>query len=164
MTPGILEHVGIEGDDAHERSFESVEHPGLNLGGARETAGLGLDLEFGRAEIVEERGERDGVRARRDHAVVIAGDGDDRRRILAIRFIELVVVILRLTEIVDHVAKMKKEMGDICGRFLVKIGDHLIGDQRYVFRPLHRPGVADRVKHELTRLRDRLDDVIAGLA
>jgi hypothetical protein len=67
----VLEHVGIEGDDPHQRRLEGEEHAGLNLRGARETAGLGSDLELGGAKILQVRGKRHGRGSRGDHAVVI---------------------------------------------------------------------------------------------
>src|SRR5437879_11924819 len=45
-----------------------------------------------------------------DHErVVVAGDGEDRRCVIAEWFVELVVVILRFAEVVDDVAQTEKK-------------------------------------------------------
>jgi hypothetical protein len=51
------------------------------------------------AEILQKRRECRNLRPERDHAVMISGERDDRRRIIAVRLIELVVIILRLAEL-----------------------------------------------------------------
>jgi hypothetical protein len=40
---------------------------------------------------------------------VIAGNGENRTIVLAVRFVELVVVILAFAEVVDDIAQVKKE-------------------------------------------------------
>jgi hypothetical protein len=95
-------------DDAQQRCFESEEHARLNLRSAGQAPGLGHDLKVGGAKIVEESCERLYLGAGRDHAIVISSKGDDRRRIVAIRVIKLIIVVLRLTEIIDHVAQMEE--------------------------------------------------------
>ena len=104
--PGILQRVAVHNQDADERSIEGKEHAGLDLRGAGEPAGLRGDRVSGGgigAEIAEVRVETLRVSKRRDHAVVVAGNRQDRRRIIAIRLVELVVIVLSLAEVVDDV-------------------------------------------------------------
>lgn len=80
---------------------------------------------------------------------MIAGKGDDRRRIVTVGLIKLVVVILRLAEAVDDVAEMKEK----ARRLLVLVGEvihHLVGNKVLVLRAARAAGIAGRVKHDLT--------------
>jgi hypothetical protein len=81
---------------------------------------------------------------------MIASEGKYRRRIIAVRLVELIIVILYLTKIVDDVAQMAKELGHVLGSLLVEIRDHFVGDQRLVVRPASRSCIADGVEHKLT--------------
>ena len=161
---GVLKHVGIEGDDAQHRRFEGEEHAGLDLRGAGETAGLRHHLELAGAKILEKSRQRRRIRARRGHPVVIAREGDDRRRIVAIGLVELVVIISRLAEIIDHVAKVKEELRHVHRRFLVEVGGHLVGDQLLIPRAADRTGIADRVKDQLAGSGDAFDHFGAARA
>ena len=40
---------------------------------------------------------------------MIAGYGKDRTRIVAVRFVEFVVIVFRFAEIIDDVPQMRKE-------------------------------------------------------
>ncbi len=58
---------------------------------------------------------------------MIAGDSKDRTVVIAKGFVELVVIILRFAEVVDHIAQVKKESraGHASG---LHIGRHGIGN------------------------------------
>jgi hypothetical protein len=99
------------------------------------------------------------------HAVVIARDGEDRPVVGAERLIELIVVILRLAEIVDHVAQVKEK-----GRTIdaLHVRHHSVGDRGLVterggggLRPvdLGGAGIADRMERDFSRALDRRHDV-----
>ena len=65
---------------------------------------FGRGVELLRAEVAGENGQglvRRG-RARHDERIVVAWDGEIRSWIVAIRFVELVVVVSRLAEMVDR--------------------------------------------------------------
>ena len=47
---------------------------------------------------------------------MVAGDRQDRRGIVAIRFVKLVVIILRLPEAINDVTDVKEEHGSMYGR------------------------------------------------
>ncbi len=80
---------------------------------------------------------------------MIAGQRQDRRRIVAVRIVELIVVVLRFAEIVDHVAKVKKELRQVLRVIIGKVADHLVGDLILILWAAGATGVADRMKHQL---------------
>ena len=93
---------------------------------------------------------------------MIASEGNYRRRIIAVRLVELIIIILYLTKIVDDVAQMEKELGHVLGSLLVEICDHFVGDQRLVVRPASRSCIAHGVEHKLTGRGDALDRFISA--
>jgi hypothetical protein len=146
---GVLEHIGIESDDPHQWRLEREEHAGLDLRGARETAGLEPNLELSRTEIVEERSERDGVRARRDHA----RRDCQRWPGLAPHTRDTAHKTGRINTAPRQNCRSRRQVEekarDILVRFFVKIGDHLVSDLGDVIRTTHRPRVAHRMENEL---------------
>ncbi len=113
---GVLQRVAEQSDDPDERRIQRKVDAGLGHRGPVQRAGLRRDDGRGRAEIALECGQRDRGRlgARHDERVVVAGDGEDRRRVVAERLIELVVVIGRLAEIIDDVAEVKRKAAGSC--------------------------------------------------
>ena len=87
-----------------------------------------------RAEIALKDFQRQAARRRvGDHErIVIAWDGENRRGIIAVRIIKLVVVVARFAEIVDHVAQLVEERGPIGLIGRLAIGGQLIGDAQFV--------------------------------
>ncbi len=84
----------------------------------------------GGAEVLEECLQRRRGIQGGHHAIVVAGDGEDRRRVIAVGLVELVVLILGLSKAVDHVAEVIKERRHL---FRVGIGvvrSHLVGHLR----------------------------------
>ena len=82
-----------------------------------------------RAEVADEGAQRrfGRGRARDDERVVIAGDREDGRRVVTIRFVKLVVVVLRLPEIVDEDPEMIEKGWAVGGVGLVAVAGQLIG-------------------------------------
>src|SRR5271163_4159625 len=124
----ILESVTVKSQDAHEGRLEGEEHTRLNLRSSRQTAGLRHDLEGSRAKVSKESREAGGMNFWRDHSIMIAGDRQDRSRIVPVRFVELIVVVLHLTETIDHVAQQQIELRDFAGLSFLEITNHLVGD------------------------------------
>ena len=72
---------------------------------------------------------------RREHPVVIACRGENRRRIVSIRFVELIVIILRFAEAIDDVAEQERELRNFFRIALRKVAHEFIGDVILCFRP-----------------------------
>ena len=92
---------------------------------------------------------------------MVAGDGEDRRRVVAERLVELIVVVLRFAEIVDNVTQMEQE-----GRAVRLVGGlaiqgHLVADPDFVLvgAGVGRAGIAVRVEDDLAGLGDGLFDL-----
>jgi hypothetical protein len=68
---------------------------------------------------------------------------------------------LRLAEAIDDVAEMKKELRHVHGCFVVKVGSHLVGDERLAVRTASRAGIADRVEDKLPLSLDTLHCIVA---
>jgi hypothetical protein len=85
--------------------------------------------------------------------VVIARDGEDRDLIMGVRLVELRVVVVVRSGLIDHVADVITEVrfATIAG---VQVFNHLPGDVILEFTVLDTPGVADHVKDLLALLRD----------
>ena len=101
------------------------------------------------AEILQKRRECRNLRPGRDHAVMIAGERDDRRRIIAVRLIELVVIILRLAETVDDIAEVEEEQRPVLDVVVGEIADQLVGDEILICRAAGIAGIAGGVKDQL---------------
>ena len=82
-------------------------------------------------KLAEEGGQRRhlgrGGRSAEDHAVMVAGNGEDGTIVFAKGLVKLVVVVLRLAKVVDHVAEMKEE-GGTSGTSRLHGGGHGVGD------------------------------------
>jgi hypothetical protein len=92
---------------------------------------------------------------------VIAGDGEDRPGIVAVRLVELVVVILRLAEVVDHVSEVIQEAGPVRDSGRVNVVGNLVEDADLItiFADVGTSRVAQGVKHDPAVLLDLLDDL-----
>jgi hypothetical protein len=112
---GIFQRVAEQPDNADEGCVEREIDARLSHGGAMQRFGLGSDGRRCGAEIANERVQRLLVARCPGYqkGIVVARNSEDRRRIVAERLVELVVVILRLAEIVDHVAQMKEKGGSV---------------------------------------------------
>src|ERR1700688_2980687 len=106
----ILQRVAIEREDADKRRLEAKKDTRLDLGGARQTARFGRYLKVASTEIFQECRQCRGAPAWRNHAVVVAGQCYDRRRVIAIGLVKLVVVIFRLAKAVDDIAEVEEEV------------------------------------------------------
>jgi hypothetical protein len=97
-----LGHVGVQAKDGDERRYERPVDVGL--GHARPPGALALagDLGAARAKVGQEAVECG--RAREWVAVVVAGNREDRRRIVRIRLVELRRVLAYFPVVVDAVA------------------------------------------------------------
>ena len=89
------------------------------------------------------------MRQWRNHAVVVARGREHRRRIIAIRFVKLIVVILGLAEVVDDVTEQEGELRNFCQSSLGKIGNHFVRDLILRLRPPGTSTIAGRMKHDL---------------
>src|SRR5689334_7620960 len=91
---------------------------------------LRSDRRFGGAKIPHEHAERRLVLGSTwdDEGIMVAGDGKDRRRVIAEWLVKLIVIVLRFTKVVNDVPQMKEECRPI--RCLGTVGVHrkLIGD------------------------------------
>src|SRR5271155_2135167 len=153
----IFESVTVKSQDAHERRLEGEEHTRLNLRSSRQTAGLRHDLEGGRAKVSKESREAGDMNFRRDHSIVIAGDREDRSRIVAVRFVELIVVVLHLAETIDHVAQQQIELRDFAWFTFLEITHHLVGDHVLGLRTASAAAITGGMEYDLTRARDLAD-------
>jgi hypothetical protein len=95
---------------------------------------------------------------------VISGDGENRRRIVAIGIVKLIVIVLRFTEAVNNVAQVIEERWNRFRIGLVEIADQPVGDQILVIGSASAAGVADGVKHNLTGALDLRNDRWANCA
>jgi hypothetical protein len=148
--------VGIEADDSYKRRFQREIDAGLGHRGARDSYSFGSVHGTRRAELFLKRGQR--FRRRRggrfvNDGVMIAGDGEYRRGVIAVGIVELIVVVLRLAEEVDDVSKMveKSRAGGRIGGF--KVVSHLVGNEKLVRGSLDSSRVADAVKGEAVCVR-----------
>ena len=148
---GVFEAVAVHAEDAHERRLEREVDAGLHLGRAHELARFRRAVwRFaGRAEVLEKCVECHRLSVRRYHAVVVAGDREDRRGVVAIGLVELVVIILGLAEAVDDVAQVIEERRDGLGVDVRVVAYHLVGDQYHVLRAFRVARVANDVEHDL---------------
>ncbi len=80
---------------------------------------------------------------------MVAGDGDDGRGVVAEGVVELVVVISGFAEVVDNVAEVEEERGDVGGIGLLEVSDELVGDEVFGGRAFDAAGVADAVEDNL---------------
>ena len=110
---GLFEHVGVQPDDRDERRVEGEVNAGLGHDRAGDARGVGRGRWALGAEVTQkslQRGRDGGCRAGAvDRPVVVSGDGEDRPVVAPKRFVELVVVVLILAEVVDHVAEVEEE-------------------------------------------------------
>ena len=99
----------------------------------------------------------------RHHPVVVAGERDDRRGIVAIWLVELVVVVGTLAEAVDDVAEMEEEARRVVGVGVVEVGGHLVGDAVLRLRSARAAGIADGVEDELAGRFDGVDRLLIAV-
>jgi len=62
-----------------------------------------------------------------DDTIVIARNGEDGCGVIAIGFVELIVIVSGFAEIIDDVAQVEEER-DVGGIGFVEIAHHFIGD------------------------------------
>jgi hypothetical protein len=98
---------------------------------------------------------------------MIAGYREDRRRVVAERSVELVVIVLRLAEVIHHIAEVQQERWPVGDVFDGAVHRQLVGDAQLVgiLLTIHRrAGIADRMEHDPPGLLDLLGDCIPPLA
>src|SRR5271170_7911405 len=100
-------------------------------------------------------------RLRNDERVVVPGNRDNRRGIVAIRFVELIVIILRFSEVINHVAEMIKKGRPVGRTRGVQVAGDLIRhfDLVRVSMDAGSPRVADHLKDYLLRGLNSLCDL-----
>ena len=103
---GIFERVREQADDAHEGRVEREIHAGLRHCSAVQRSCLARDHRRGRAELAREGDQRLVARrsARQDETIVVTRYGEDGCGIGAEGFVELIVAIAALAEIIDDIA------------------------------------------------------------
>ena len=90
-----------------------------------------------------------GRRAGNDERVVVAWNGENGTRIVAERLIELVVVVLRFSKIVDDIAEVKKKGGLIGLVRTIAIDGYLVRE------PSARCCISARLTRRNLRERER---------
>jgi len=159
---GIFERVAEESDDADVGSVEREVDAGLGHGSAMEGSGFLRDYDRLVAEVASKGSERLAALGRvgHDEGVVIARDGKDGCGIVAEGFVELVVVVEGLSEVVDDVAEVKEKRGATGGGGSVKVAGDGVGDFDHGGESPCGGGaaVADHVKVDGLGRLDRLDD------
>lgn len=95
---------------------------------------------------------------------MVSGDGENRCGVVAVGLEELVVVVGRLTKVVDEVAEMEEERWNVGGVGFGKVRDHLVGNQRLGLGAIDVACIADGVKDHLTGFLDGGDGSRAGCA
>ena len=137
-----LEDVRVEADDRDERGVEGevdarLVHRRADERSPRRETGAGSPAQKLRRNAVRRRDLRQVFVLAEDHAVVVAGDREDRPVVGAERLVELVVVVLALAEVVDDVAEVEEERRP--GRAAdVHVPRHRVGDARLVRERLRR--------------------------
>ena len=92
------------------------------------------------------------------NAIMIAGNGENRRVVIAIRIVKLLRIIFLLPEVVDNVAKMKEE-GRQSSRIslAVQVGSHRVGHGKLRLGFHHAASVSHGMKDKLPSLLNRGD-------
>lgn len=158
----ILERIGKQADDAHERGVEREIDSGLLHGGAVEGASLGGDdgLFGAKVALKDLQGFVGRFGSRRDEGIMVARDREDGQRIVSEGLVELVVIVLFLAKVINNVSQVPGE-----GRMVVQVGGssvegHLVGDGQLVlifFAGRGSAGIAQNVKDNLSGAGDVLD-------
>jgi len=157
--------------ECFEVAYELASHARLVHGAAHQTAGIRRRSRVSDTEVPQKRRKSRHLgqigRIAEDHAIMVAGDGEDGAVVGAIRFIELVVVILTLAEVIDESAEMKEKRRGV-GSANMHVGCHRIGHSRLLRNrlrsglvkvDLRRAGVANRMEGDLLGCRDRCNRV-----
>src|SRR5208283_2053121 len=98
----ILKAVAVKREDSNKGSLQRIVDARLYLCRARPLARFRSAMRrlAGLTEILDECGQAFHGGVRRHHAVVIARDGEYGRGIIAIRIVELIVIILSFAKAV----------------------------------------------------------------
>jgi hypothetical protein len=86
---------------------------------------------------------------RRYHAVVVTRGRENRRVIITVWFIELIIVILRLAEVVYDIAEEQQELGHFTRVGFIEVADHLVSDLVLRLRTFGAPAIAATVEDDL---------------
>src|SRR5271155_2135122 len=90
---------------------------------------------------------------------MIPGDGENRSGVVAVGIVELIVIVTFLAKEIDDVSQMEKERrAPAAVIFSGQIVGHRIRNGELVRRLLDAAGIADGVKHDLSRALDFLYD------
>lgn len=167
-----IHYVAVEADDGDVGGVEREVDRGLGHHAASDGRRVRGASGLGGAEVREEGIERGNLGSAgsltEHHAVVITGDGKNGAIVVAERFVELVIVVLTLTEVVDDVAQVEEEGGagvtagfDIIGHGVGDGGFFGDGDCGGLLGAgLGGAGVSDGVEGDFSGLRDGADEVL----
>ena len=86
---------------------------------------------------------------------MVAGDRDDRRGVVVVRLVELIVIIGDLAVKIDDVSQVVEEPRGVL--LQVQVPFHGVGNGQLEVRVLDAPGITARVKDELA---DRLGIIL----
>jgi hypothetical protein len=82
---------------------------------------------------------------------MIAGGREDGRRVVAVRLVELVVIVLSFSEAVDDVSQQKVELRHLLRLTLFEVSQQLIDDLVLAYRPACAATVAQGMEDDLAR-------------
>lgn len=158
----IFKSIGEESDDADVRGVERKVDAGLGHRSAMQRSGFGGDRGGRRAEIPLEDRERLAARGSvgQHERIVIAGNGKDWRGIVAVRFVEFVVIVGGFSEVIDQISEMKKKRRTVCRGRAVEVVGYGVGDSDHGREGglRRRPAVSDHVERDGLSCVDGLDN------
>ena len=152
-----LADVRIQPDDLHERRVEGEIDPRLDHGGARVALRIGIVRGLAGAEIVDEALQGRLLQLGRNHPVMIAGNPQDRPIVVAVRIVELLVVVKLLSQVIDDIAEVIEEcrLAILIG-FARQIRSHRVRHRELVCRLVNSSSVPDAMHRDAFRRRDLL--------
>jgi hypothetical protein len=149
----VFRHVRVHADNGCERCHERPVHIGQIELHPRRVLGNRIDVGMRLHEVIDPAVQR-GLRRWIIHlAVVIPRDGKDRDLVMGVRLIELRVVVVVCSGVIDHVPDVITELR-LTALACVQVFDHLRSDVVLELAVLNAARVTDHVKDLLALLRD----------
>ena len=152
----VGDHIVVHPNDRHERRLQREVHVRLSHRQPPDIPSVRAHLGRRGAKVRHERSQRRRARIRR-RAVVIAGHGDDRRRVVRVRLVELGVVLAGLAVVVDDVAEDVEEPGRVVRA--VGVVGHGSGNGQLVLRAFDSTDVTDYVERQMISVAN-LDNLV----